>query len=268
MPRAKRNRAESAVVTTPRRTKAYQHTEEREHAAQLLAEDRLPDWKIAEKIGIGRTTLAEWKRLPKFAQRVDDLVSNYAARALNAGLARKERRLRVLNEMHDKILQVIDERGEDVSMATIPGGKTGIVVRNLKSIGKGDDFQVVESYEIDIGAIRTIASLQEQVVKELGGKFGMGVGAGEVIPATTATQVNVNVGTQVQIEEQHSKAPALHKENPNDLYDRLREVYGLSKEYISRRVSVTVQTEEFRATDRGTTTGADTESVGALPLSS
>lgn len=267
MPRAKQNGDVVAVVKKRSRTKPYQHTEEREQAAQLLAEDRLTDQQIAEKLSIGRATLSEWKRVPEFAQRVNEVVAIHANRALNFGLARKERRLRVLNELHDGILQVIDERGADQELAAIPGGKTGLVVKNLKGIGKGEDFQIVETYEIDTGAIKELRAIQEQVVKELGGKFGSG--AGEVIPPSNATQVNVNVGTQIkeEIKQEGEAQKALPINSAPSLYDRLREVYGLSSEYISRRVSVTVHTEEIRTSSGDTSARAGEESTSAVPVS-
>jgi len=38
----------------------------------------------------------------------------------------------------------------------------------LKGIGKGDDFQVVEVYEVDTGTVKEIRALQQQVAEELG----------------------------------------------------------------------------------------------------
>jgi hypothetical protein len=45
------------------------------------------------------------------------------------------------------MLQVIEERGLSPDLASVPGGKTGLVTRTLKGIGKDDDFQVVEVYD-------------------------------------------------------------------------------------------------------------------------
>jgi hypothetical protein len=143
-------------------------TGKQQEAAALLAEDCFTDEKIAEAVGVTRSTLAEWKKIAEFASLVSEVSSTYGQRAIKHGIARKERRLRVLNDIHDGILRVYAERGTSPDLAYIPGGKTGLVTKQRKGIGKGDDFQVVESYEIDTGSIRELRGIQEQVAEELG----------------------------------------------------------------------------------------------------
>lgn len=143
-------------------------TKKRETAARLLAEDDLTDARIAEKCGIGVRTLDRWKTEESFIARVNEITAAYAKRALKHGLARKERRVAVLNDLHEKMLQVIAERAQSPDLADVPGGKTGIVTKTLKGIGKGDDFQVVEVYEVDTGTIAKICDVQKQVAEELG----------------------------------------------------------------------------------------------------
>ena len=92
----------------------------------------------------------------------------YSERALRGGLARREKRVAVLNDMHDRMLSVIDERAEDVAMQAVPGGKSGLITKQLKGIGKGEDFQVVEVYEMDTALVRELRATQEQIAKELG----------------------------------------------------------------------------------------------------
>jgi hypothetical protein len=162
--------ATSTSSAEEKRTKAYEKSKIKEQAAQLLAEDRLSDEKIAEKLDIGRTTLSEWKLQPQFAARVKAIVDAHAERAMHYGLARKEKRIQVLNDLHGKILQVIEERALDPELAKIPGGKTGIVTKMLKGIGHGDDFQIVEVYAIDTAALKEIRAIQDQVAQELGQK--------------------------------------------------------------------------------------------------
>src|SRR5207245_3453817 len=87
---------------------------------------------------------------------------------LNRGLARKERHVAMLNESHQKMLQVIDERAASPDLANVPGGKTGIVTKTIKGIGNGDDFQIVEIYEVDTATIGKICDIQKLVAEELG----------------------------------------------------------------------------------------------------
>jgi hypothetical protein len=85
----------------------------REQAAQLVAEDRFPDLKIAEICEISEACLSKWKKRAEFAERVKELTAIYGERVLKYGLARRERRPAVLSEMHEKILTLIDARAED-----------------------------------------------------------------------------------------------------------------------------------------------------------
>ncbi len=147
---------------------AQNDTKKRDKAALLVAEDRYSDEKIAADIGIGRRTLARWKKDEAFSARVREIAADYSQRVFKQGLARRERRLAVLNDLHDKMLQVIAERADSPDLANLPGGKTGLVTKTLKGIGKGDDFQVVEQYEVDTATVREIRALQEQVATELG----------------------------------------------------------------------------------------------------
>jgi len=102
---------------------------------------------------------------PKFITRVDQITAAYADSVLKHGLARKTRRLAVLNDLHDKMLQVITERAADPDLAEVPGGKSGLVTKTLKGIGKGDDFQVVEVYQVDTGTIGKICDVQKQACR-------------------------------------------------------------------------------------------------------
>jgi hypothetical protein len=147
---------------------AQNGTKKREKAAQLIAEDQLSDEAIAAEVGIGRRTLARWKSDPLFQQRVQEIADAYAQKALRHRIARKECRIAILGDLHDKMLRVIEERGASADLAEVPGGKTGLVTKTLKGLGNGDNFQVVEEYEVDTGTVREIRAVQQQVAEELG----------------------------------------------------------------------------------------------------
>lgn len=140
----------------------------REQGALLLAEDRYPDRVIAEKLGISEQSLNKWKKEENFAARVAEITVAYADRALKFGLARRERRLQVLSDLHERVQTVIDERASDASMVSVPGGGTGLLVRNVKSVGKGEGCQIVNEYTVDTSLLRELRAIEEQIAKELG----------------------------------------------------------------------------------------------------
>lgn len=141
-------------------------TKKREHAALLVAEDDLTDEAIAQAVGIGRRTLATWKTQPEFAALVGDAVGQVQAAMLKLSIARKHKRLAVLDDLHTKALAVIEERAQDNTGA--PGEATGLMVRQVKQIGVGKSAQVIEEYAVDTGLMREIRALHEQAAKELG----------------------------------------------------------------------------------------------------
>jgi hypothetical protein len=49
-------------------------------------------------------------------------------------------------------------------MQTIPGGKTGLVVRQVKAVGDTPFYE----YAYDTGIVKTVIALQEQAAEEVG----------------------------------------------------------------------------------------------------
>lgn len=139
-------------------------------AIRLVAEGELNQREIAEAIGVTRRTIERWVASRSFMEKVKAIVDEYNEKAMKKGIARRERRITVLNDLHEKALAVIKERSADPELQNVPGGKTGLVTKMLKGIGKGDDFQVVEVYEVDTGTMKEIRAIQEQVTEELGQK--------------------------------------------------------------------------------------------------
>jgi transposase-like protein len=143
-------------------------SKKRERAARLVAEDKLSDAQIAGELGIAKMTLERWKRHPEFRKRVDQHVEAYKAACLKRGIAQRERRVEVLNDLWERMQQVIAERAEAPEVQEVAGGKTGLITRTLKGIGKGEDFQVVEVFEVDTGLLRELREHQRQAAQELG----------------------------------------------------------------------------------------------------
>lgn len=139
----------------------------RYRAALLLAEDDLSHEAIAEAAGITSRTLRTWKQNSEFAAQVGDYVGQLQAAMLRYRIAKKRHRLKVLNDLHEKLLTVLEERAEEYA-GKAPGGATGTVVMQLKQIGTGPFAQTVEEYAVDIATIKQIMALEQQAAQELG----------------------------------------------------------------------------------------------------
>lgn len=137
----------------------------KEEAAQFVAEGRYEYGEIAEKIGIDRITLHRWRKEPKFAVRVTFLRKDLSDAALARAIRRKEYRVNILADLQSRLVAVIEKRAADPTMAEIPGGETGLLVRKpVASMGAIAGYE----YAVDTGMIRELRGIQEQVAKELG----------------------------------------------------------------------------------------------------
>lgn len=142
-----------------------------EKAAHLVAQDREPDRQIAVVCKISERTLARWKGDSDFTARVEKIVSEYAERALRHGLARRDRRLRELTDVYDKLQQIVADRAKDPAMENIAGGSTGLLVRRVSSIGSGENFKPFAEYELDAALVRELRATLDQVAQECGQKI-------------------------------------------------------------------------------------------------
>lgn len=139
-----------------------------EQAAVLVAKDEQTDHAIAAEFKITRTTLAVWKRRPDFMARVQEHRDAWRDEIKAQGIADRQNRVDALNDRWRRMQQVIDERAEDPSLAEIPGGATGLIVRDVKGIGKGADFQMIDVYGVDTGLLKELREHEKQAAQEVG----------------------------------------------------------------------------------------------------
>ena len=148
--------------------RSFAWTKQRARAAELVADGDLTDDAIASALGCARSTLAVWRAHPEFTARVAEILAAYTAAVLARGIARQERRIDAANDRHARMQRVIEARAGDPTMADVPGGTEGLLVRQYRTVGRGDDAEVVEQYAIDTGLLREMRAHEEQVAKELG----------------------------------------------------------------------------------------------------
>lgn len=137
-------------------------------AAQMLADGSFTVAEIAEQIGVKDRTIYRWQKDPEFQSTLNRHRDVLEAAILQEGIARKAQRIKRYAERLAKLDQVIEERGNDRQMVNIPGGTTGLIVRQLKSIGVGAHNREVEEFVVDTGTLREIRELEKQAAQELG----------------------------------------------------------------------------------------------------
>lgn len=148
------------------------------------------DSEVARLAGVSRQAVFEYRRR-HFAKAVEIAGKIARAEAIEAGqgdditaimarqapltkdvagvlpiLAVRDNRLAAQQERHDRMRLVMDERAAD--MQTVPGGKSGLLVRQVKQIGNGDSAREVEEYKLDTGLLSEFREHEKQIAQELG----------------------------------------------------------------------------------------------------
>ncbi len=141
---------------------------QRERAALLVADDQIPDEGIAAQVGVTRRQLARWKVHPDFQARVTEHVEAQREALKAEGIAARQNRVDALNDRWRRMQQVIEERAESPSTAQVPGGSTGLIVHDVKGVGKGDDFQLIDLYSVDVGLLKELREHEKQAATEVG----------------------------------------------------------------------------------------------------
>jgi transposase-like protein len=146
----------------------FRWTDESKNAAEMIAAGTLTHTKIAEEIGVTRQTIHNWLAKPEFTARVQDHIDGFRAKVRSRGIAILENRVDALNDRWRLMQRVISERAESKQMAGVAGGGTGLMVHTVKGVGKGDDFQLIDLYEVDTGLLKELREHEKQAAQELG----------------------------------------------------------------------------------------------------
>lgn len=122
---------------------AFKWTKSKERAAEMLAEDRLSDVAIANKVGVAPMSLYYWKRNPEFRDRIEYYLEGIRAAALKEGIAHASERMRHIANRHAALRDIVRARRESGQVPAEAGGETGLVIRQAKIV-KVYDVKVTE----------------------------------------------------------------------------------------------------------------------------
>ncbi len=77
-------------------------------------------------------------------------------------------RVRAKSDRIKRLQQIVKERSEAPEMQEVPGGKTGLLCRDVKAIGAGVNSQIVPVFEVDAAVLTEMRLLEVDIAKELG----------------------------------------------------------------------------------------------------
>lgn len=161
-------------------------------AAALLADGRMSIPEVANKVGVSEKTIDRWAKLPTFQEAKRKILDEAERRIMSTGIASKVRRVQAMNRRWEQMTELIAARAADPAMAAVPGGSTGVLVRQIKSIGFGEKNQLVEEYAFDAALLRELREIEKHAALEFGqygGTAGDGNGGGPVPPSGPPTKV-------------------------------------------------------------------------------
>lgn len=162
----------------PKPNKNYKGTSEftvdMARAADLTAENRLTYTRIAEEIGVTVQTLINWRTRDDFQARVREKAEEIAYETSTLHYSDRNRRITSLDALARSLDQVMLERGEfynNLAQAedkVIPGGRTGLIVRQRRMIGTGPKAEIIEEDMIDRALISEYKDTLIHIAKERG----------------------------------------------------------------------------------------------------
>jgi len=176
----------------------FKWTKPRERAAKLLAEDALTDEQIAAQVGVTPRQLWYWKATPAFADRVSGIVAAYADAIKDEGIANVKNRVAAQNDRWQRMQRIIDQRAADPALVGIPGGDTGLIVRQAKLVkvyeaagsGQGDDDGetlrsakrdvLVYEYAADMALAAEMRATEKEASEQLGQRVAKQEHSGEI----------------------------------------------------------------------------------------
>lgn len=158
---------------------AFKWAGQRELAAQLTAEDRLSDVKIAEQCGVDRKTLQRWRAHPDFMARVDAINAAFKERVGRFAIAQRERRVAALNDRWKRLHSVMDARAAGIAddvhdplclgtfrdAAKASGVESGLVTVEWVTTPRGS-FR--PQFKVDTALSAEMRNLEKQAGQELG----------------------------------------------------------------------------------------------------
>lgn len=104
----------------------------------------------------------------EFCKRVAHYREEWMKQLKNKGIANRDMRINILDEMHDKLVQIYRDRAKHYKNRKHPGVNTGMMVRTIKAVGHGPKAKFIRGWEVDKDLTREIRDTQEQMAKERG----------------------------------------------------------------------------------------------------
>ena len=140
---------------------AFKITSKHLEAARLYA-DGLSQAEVAKTLGITVGKAKDWYEQPLLKAEIDAFIESDRAAIRGKGITVKQNRLDAYNERWKLLNAIIKARSEWDVVAGVPGGNTGLIVRDFKGTAN------IEIFKIDVGLLKELRELEKQAAIEVG----------------------------------------------------------------------------------------------------
>jgi hypothetical protein len=137
-------------------------------AAQLLGEGQLTKRAIADQCGVTAQTIWNWRKDPEFLALIDKARQEYYRDAHTSGDSIREARIMALRQRIILLRQIMVERAKDPDMAEVPGGTTGLMIRDVKTVRSEKGAETVSLYAVDKALLSELREHEKQLAIETG----------------------------------------------------------------------------------------------------
>lgn len=105
---------------------------------------------------------------PEIQAKLAELRKEITASLTDCSIREVDTRVRALQDRWTRLNRIMEARGADPDHAKAPGGDTGLLVRTLKQLGRGEDAETVEEFRLDTGLLKELRDTERQAAQELG----------------------------------------------------------------------------------------------------
>jgi replicative DNA helicase len=133
----------------------------------MACDEGLSNTQIGKKVGFPPSTIRMWLSRPDYKEAIREYYEILEEETFRLAAIHRANRLRKLQEVLDKMDIVMAERAKAYENVNI-GGKSGLLVKQVKTVGSGPNAYDVAEYVYDSALVRDILSIHKQIAQEKG----------------------------------------------------------------------------------------------------
>ena len=122
--------------------------------------------EIAKQVPCSVSSLHKWLEEPLFQREVSKQLRKLQTELSRVSIANRLQRIKKLDRLASKLEGVMEARAEQHK--DVPGGDTGILAHDVKSIGGGEFAERVDLYNVDTGLTKEYRETMKQAAIEAG----------------------------------------------------------------------------------------------------